>query len=65
VRFVGAAVEAEWGVFVRHQSGVGNDAQDPAVEANDEIEQSVGIAAGEQKCDRGDEYERTDEPGPR
>ena len=45
--FAAALVEAEWWVLVGHQCCVGDDAVDPAVEADDEIEDGRRVTPSE------------------
>lgn len=58
---VTALLEAERWVLVSHQAGVPGDAEDPAVQAEDEIEELLGVAPGEQQHHPGDEHQDPDE----
>jgi hypothetical protein len=60
-RLVAALVEAERWVAVRHQGDVAGDPQNPPVQAEDEVEDRLGIAAGEQQHRTGDQDEQPDE----
>src|SRR3954471_7997426 len=44
-RIVAAYVEPEWRVGVGHQRGVGRDAEDPAIHAEHEVIERLGVAA--------------------
>ena len=59
-----AAVDPERRVLGCHQCCVGDDAQDPAVQAEDEVEDRSGIGAANDEHDCGDEYEQADEADP-
>ena len=57
-------VEAERWVSVGHQTGVPGDAQHPAVEAEDEVEELLRVAAREEQEHSGNKNQEADEPGP-
>jgi hypothetical protein len=42
-----ALIETEGRIFVSHQGHIGDDAVEPAVEAQDEIEEPLGVRLGE------------------
>ena len=54
--------EPEGRVHVRHQRGVGGDAEDPAVHPEHEVVEGFWIAPGEEQGDAGEEDEQADEP---
>src|SRR4029079_7950122 len=57
-----ARVERERRVGVGHERGVACDAERPAVEAEHEVEDTAGVAPGEQERDARDQDEQPDEP---
>ena len=61
-RVVPALVEPERRVGVRHQARVRDDPRHPAVEAEDEVEETARIPRHEQERDSGEEHEGPDEP---
>src|SRR5271166_5165176 len=56
-----AGVEPERRVFVSHQRDVGQDAVAPAVQAHDQVEDPLRVAAGDRQDDRGDHREQGDQ----
>jgi DNA-directed RNA polymerase specialized sigma24 family protein len=59
-----AGVEPERWVLARHQRGVGDDSQHPAVQPEDEVEDRSGIAAANQQYYCRDEHEQADQSNP-
>ncbi|GGR36741.1 hypothetical protein GCM10010282_31570 [Streptomyces roseolus] len=60
-RLVPSLVEAEGRIGVRHEARVGGGAEDPAVQADDQVEQVPGIARGEGEGEAGDHREQRDQ----
>jgi hypothetical protein len=58
-----ALVEQEGRVGGCHQCAVGDDADDPAVEPDDVVEEAARIVTVDGERDRGDEDEDADQPG--
>ena len=63
-RVVPALVEPERRIGVGHQARIRDDPRHPAVEAEDEVEETARIPRHEQKRDRCEEHEGPDEPAP-
>ena len=61
---VRALVEAERRVLVAHQGDVGQHPVDPAVDADDDVEQRARVAAGEQQDEAGDEDQDAEQRDP-
>ena len=61
-RVVLALVESERWIGVRHQEDVRRDPHDPAVEAEDEVEEPAGIPRRVQERDCCEQHEDADEP---
>ena len=59
--FGASGVKPEWRVGVGHESGVGGDAEDPAVHAENEVVDRPGVAAGEEQGESGKEHEEADQ----
>ena len=59
--FRATLVELERWVDVGHQGGVRDDAVDPAVEADDEVEERPRVAAGEEEREAGDAHQQPDD----
>jgi hypothetical protein len=64
-RLVRPRVEPERRVGVGHQTGVGDDAEDPAVQAEHQVVERAGVAGGEQQRDAREEHEQPDQPATR
>src|SRR5918997_722703 len=63
-RLRASLVESEGRIDVRHERGVGDDAEDPPVQSDDEVEDPPWIARPEEQRDRREECEEDDEAGP-
>ena len=61
---VGTAVDSEGRVLGRHQRCVGTDANHPAVEPHDEIEDARRVGLAEEQENGGDQDEQTDQADP-
>ena len=58
--FVLALVEPERRVFVAHQGDVGEDPVEPAVDADEQVEQAAGVLPGDQQEEAGDDDEQVE-----
>src|SRR5215204_7611843 len=61
VRLVLSLIQAEGRVLVSHQGDIGENAEDPAVDADNEIEQSPWVLPGDQQEEAADEDQQPEE----
>ena len=64
VRLVLSLIQAEGRVLVSHQGDIGENAEDPAVDADDEIEEGPRVLPGDQQEEAADEDQQPEERDP-
>jgi hypothetical protein len=59
-----ALIQTEGWILVAHQGDIGSDAVDPAVDADDQVEEGAGVLAGAQEDEAGDEDQQLEQGDP-
>jgi hypothetical protein len=58
---VPALIKTEWRVLVAHQSDVYEDAVEPAVDADEQVEKAAGVLPGDQQKESGDDHKQVED----